>query len=805
VSGAAGGLSNLVPPEDHGAETLYRYAYQQMLAVPVCVDMVRRNSDIVAVYPEFVEDLAIEHEGRWRFIQVKSHAPTKPPWTLTEILESGALSSLWRTYQAVDEPARESGASFELGVWLSGRIARHDAAHVLVAHGELGHLVDDDTWIRRIQQHWGNCPSDEAEGKIRDVASRIAKSKTTDITPDDAQLLVSRCWVYEMPSLDSIESQVRQMLYAKAPDLTRRQVDGVFDRLLSAINRASMAADSRSEHTRLLALAGAASGSPPETSDAKRLDRELVTPLLAPLDLVDETHDLANEVITGAAKEDAELLDSVRELVLEWRKRYAVRIPELGVLSDRLAGWRKGDLDEVDELDDEQLAAIRVAGAVAEDLDTLPVRDLAPAEPFGLRVHPTVLCGQATSAARLAGEASSEENRRIAAQMRAWQNKLGMVGPRPGYVPDRYAWELIERVVNAAVGICHFDVCSLPRGLAYEGLHPVPKGVGTNRCVAIARLEGRPGLHVLSASGADVTVLGSFAARASDLHVLGARINRAGGIEVIAQDRTHTYRWSDSGLIPVMQRPVESGALGGGFTRSTAGSPAVIVTTAGEAIIWHIGGLIERRQLPLNGRGIRNALVQPDPMMTDGWYVIVWCDDGTMYSVDQGRQVTGRIEKWDPDGGPVALDQADLLGLPCVLAVRKGDSTTGDIVTFHDLRTLEQVQAPVWTGGEVIGTTTAARRWLVASMIAHGRPRRLAVWDLSSADQAPTATFLDGANADVWRPVVVHEDDLSFVTLQTYSDFDDTSRRRLVRLGFPPGSVEVVEDLGNARVWPVDH
>ena len=117
------GLNALDPPEDHGTDTLNRYRYQLLLAVPFCVELATGTSGLLAVYPEFIEDLALQAEDGWRLIQVKTHAAPSAPWTLSETIGSGALSSLWRAHTTVRELAAEQGIPYELGIFVSGPIA----------------------------------------------------------------------------------------------------------------------------------------------------------------------------------------------------------------------------------------------------------------------------------------------------------------------------------------------------------------------------------------------------------------------------------------------------------------------------------------------------------------------------------------------------------------------------------------------------------------------------------------------------------------------------------------------------------
>src|SRR5205823_4553249 len=98
-------------PAEIGTNTLQRFRYQAEVTLPYCV-YCALGQDIVSVIPEYLEDIALEYPGYWRFIQVKSRDPERPLWRLQDLLveSGGALRSLHRTHLQT----KEKNASLEI-------------------------------------------------------------------------------------------------------------------------------------------------------------------------------------------------------------------------------------------------------------------------------------------------------------------------------------------------------------------------------------------------------------------------------------------------------------------------------------------------------------------------------------------------------------------------------------------------------------------------------------------------------------------------------------------------------------------
>ncbi len=292
------GFDELDPAEDHGSNTIHRFRYQDLCVVPLCVQALHPDTAIESIYPEYVEDIAVEETDRWRFIQVKTRSQDQPKWSLNNLLASGALASLWRAFLEASVDAERAGKQLELGAWLSGSIRQSkrgqpEPLHILVAHGENGYLVDRSRWIDRIQQIY-DCSAAEAEQRIVDLRDRLTPKLTVTVdgvevnpTSDQVQALIERTWVDEHPPIAAMESSVRDGLLEYAPDgFTKGDLDSTFDGLMAAISVAASAADGRSYASELYSLATGRDQPGDELrriTQAKQLTREEIRELLRPL------------------------------------------------------------------------------------------------------------------------------------------------------------------------------------------------------------------------------------------------------------------------------------------------------------------------------------------------------------------------------------------------------------------------------------------------------------------------------------------------------------------------------------------
>ena len=122
---------------DWGSDTLSRFRYQAEATLPYCLSMLSSNDDILAVIPEHLEDIALETERGWRFLQVKTRNPERGLWTASHLFskKGGALRSLYRTYLLT----KPDNASLEL--LLEGAVKTQDPIQALYPNQDREPLV----------------------------------------------------------------------------------------------------------------------------------------------------------------------------------------------------------------------------------------------------------------------------------------------------------------------------------------------------------------------------------------------------------------------------------------------------------------------------------------------------------------------------------------------------------------------------------------------------------------------------------------------------------------------------------------
>ncbi len=114
---------NSKPPDDTGTDTLKRYRYQAQLAVPFCLDCASGGA-VRSVIMEHYEDIVVEYEDHWRFIQVKTRDSKYGPWKLTSAMDG--LGSLYRAYESA------SWLNARYSLFLEGAVAHGDDLNNLV-------------------------------------------------------------------------------------------------------------------------------------------------------------------------------------------------------------------------------------------------------------------------------------------------------------------------------------------------------------------------------------------------------------------------------------------------------------------------------------------------------------------------------------------------------------------------------------------------------------------------------------------------------------------------------------------------
>ncbi len=115
-------IASIIPPDDSGSDSFSRFHYQAQIALPFCLFCIT-NPSIKSIIMEHFEDIIIEGENDWRFIQVKTKNPELGTWKLTEVIgKSGGLRSLYRTYSVI----KKLSIDYSLELLLEGALDKKD-------------------------------------------------------------------------------------------------------------------------------------------------------------------------------------------------------------------------------------------------------------------------------------------------------------------------------------------------------------------------------------------------------------------------------------------------------------------------------------------------------------------------------------------------------------------------------------------------------------------------------------------------------------------------------------------------------
>jgi len=88
-------LLNQTPPDDTGTDTLKRFRYQAQIALLFCLACARKEK-VRSIIMEHFEDIVVEYDDYWHFIQVKTRNADRGPWKLTDAIDG--LKSLYRAF-----------------------------------------------------------------------------------------------------------------------------------------------------------------------------------------------------------------------------------------------------------------------------------------------------------------------------------------------------------------------------------------------------------------------------------------------------------------------------------------------------------------------------------------------------------------------------------------------------------------------------------------------------------------------------------------------------------------------------------
>jgi len=113
---------HLTPPDDTGTDTLKRFRYQAQLALPFCLACARKEK-IRSIIMEHFEDIVIEYDDYWHFIQVKTRNAERGSWKLTDAIDG--LKSLYRAFHET------SHLEAKYSLFIEGAISSRDELNAL--------------------------------------------------------------------------------------------------------------------------------------------------------------------------------------------------------------------------------------------------------------------------------------------------------------------------------------------------------------------------------------------------------------------------------------------------------------------------------------------------------------------------------------------------------------------------------------------------------------------------------------------------------------------------------------------------
>ncbi len=199
---------DLKAPDNTGTDTLKRYRYQAQLFAPYCFECAS-NGRIISIVAEHFEDVLIEFNDRWHFVQVKTRNANLGPWKLADALDG--IQSLWRSYKIISQ-RKDITASYAL--FLEGAIAKDDP---------LNDLVMSD----------GGCTAMSTTPNA-DLVTRIPKK--LGITHKQCQEFLRKVTVVpNQPTRQDIASRHINLLGQMAPSVSHKELEATYERLVNQV------------------------------------------------------------------------------------------------------------------------------------------------------------------------------------------------------------------------------------------------------------------------------------------------------------------------------------------------------------------------------------------------------------------------------------------------------------------------------------------------------------------------------------------------------------------------------------------
>ena len=511
-----------------------------------------------------------------------------------------------------------------------------------------------------------------------------------------------------------------------------------------------------------------------------------------------------------AFDEDTKRLIRVREILVDWRARYSGQEEALRLAAQKARAWSR-DLPE--QFDDEVAAVVDLAARAARDFQSLPLNELEFARSYGLMVHPTVFWGQAMEDVAITqsgyGPGRSDARKQFDEARKA-------EGLPVEALPDKYAFEMVARVLESADALVRFTFDSLPRGFIEDAGPGPADDLRSYHMLLIARVNDDPRLHLMTVDQRPL-MLGTFAARKLGAYPLCARRNVDDSIDLVGSDHQYIYWWARSSQQPSMQYACESMVLRASFVSSASDSAVVTAHADGKTRLLKSDGGMEIALRSPADSGLRSATLWIDPLQPEKWHVLALTDEFELVSQSLAGLNARRSPEalWDESSFPGApwdqiwwrgnsdLAVYELDGLPCLVVRRQ--AMVGEGAHFLDPLSLTPIRPALFITGFVGDMIIAGGRWLAVFYLQSGADLlpRVALWDLRTGAEQPVARSFE-RKGDVYYPIVTKESEDAFEVVFVLRLFDSSAERRLCRFRWPSGTVEELEKYADLRILPVE-
>jgi hypothetical protein len=163
------------PPDDTGTDTLKRFRYQAQLALPFCLACARKEK-VRSIIMEHFEDIVVEYDDHWHFIQVKTRNAERGQWKLLDAIDG--LKSLYRAFKET------SHLNAKYSLFIEGSIAARDDLNALT-HSKRD--ISDDL-VEKIYQKL-NLEDDNCRAFLESVTVHPNQPPRANITSHNIHLM----------------------------------------------------------------------------------------------------------------------------------------------------------------------------------------------------------------------------------------------------------------------------------------------------------------------------------------------------------------------------------------------------------------------------------------------------------------------------------------------------------------------------------------------------------------------------------------------------------------------------------------